>query len=34
VFEIREQGRGGAAEHHVRVIKQYMGGGFGSKQIA
>ncbi len=21
-------------EHHVRVIKQYMGGGFGSKQIA
>ena len=21
-------------EHHVRVIKQFMGGGFGSKQIA
>jgi xanthine dehydrogenase YagR molybdenum-binding subunit len=21
-------------EHHVRVIKQYMGGGFGSKQVA
>jgi CO/xanthine dehydrogenase Mo-binding subunit len=21
-------------EHHVRVIKQHMGGGFGSKQIA
>lgn len=23
----------GLPEHHVRVIKQYMGGGFGSKQI-
>ena len=21
-------------EHHVRVVKQFMGGGFGSKQIA
>ena len=24
----------GLPEHHVRVIKQYMGGGFGSKQVA
>ena len=24
----------GLPEHHVRVIKQHMGGGFGSKQIA
>src|SRR5207249_9791787 len=36
VFEVREQ----VAEklrlpaHHVRVIKEHMGGGFGSKQVA
>lgn len=36
VFEVREQvaQKLGLPENHVRVIKQYMGGGFGSKQIA
>ena len=36
VFEVREQvaQKLKLPEHHVRVIKQYMGGGFGSKQIA
>lgn len=35
IFEVREQvaQKLGFPEHHVRVIKQYMGGGFGSKQI-
>lgn len=36
VFEVREQVAKALKlpQHHVRVIKQYMGGGFGSKQIA
>jgi CO/xanthine dehydrogenase Mo-binding subunit len=36
VFEVRQEvaQKLGLPEHHVRVIKQYMGGGFGSKQIA
>ncbi|MDQ4078581.1 MAG: xanthine dehydrogenase family protein molybdopterin-binding subunit [Chloroflexota bacterium] len=36
VFEVREQvaEKLRLPEHHVRVIKHYMGGGFGSKQIA
>jgi CO/xanthine dehydrogenase Mo-binding subunit len=36
VFEVREQvaEKLELPEHHVRVIKQYMGGGFGSKQTA
>jgi xanthine dehydrogenase YagR molybdenum-binding subunit len=36
IFEVREQvaEKLGLAEHRVRVIKHYMGGGFGSKQIA
>lgn len=36
VFEVREQvaQKLGLPEDHVRIIKQYMGGGFGSKQIA
>ena len=36
IFEVREQvaEKLGLPEHHVRVIKQHMGGGFGSKQIA
>jgi xanthine dehydrogenase YagR molybdenum-binding subunit len=36
VWEVREQVAEKLAlpEHHVRVIKQHMGGGFGSKQIA
>jgi len=36
VFEVREQVADALKlpEHHVRVIKQYMGGGFGSKQVA
>ncbi|HEV2121529.1 MAG TPA: xanthine dehydrogenase family protein molybdopterin-binding subunit, partial [Chloroflexota bacterium] len=36
IFEVREQvaEKLSLPEHHVRVIKQYMGGGFGSKQIA
>jgi xanthine dehydrogenase YagR molybdenum-binding subunit len=43
VFSVREElaeklksaaGPGGMPEHRVRVIKQYMGGGFGSKQVA
>src|SRR5207248_4091049 len=36
VFEVREQvaEKLRLPEHHVRVIKQYMGGGFGSKQFA
>jgi CO/xanthine dehydrogenase Mo-binding subunit len=36
VFDVREQVAGSLALPHnrVRVIKQYMGGGFGSKQIA
>jgi CO/xanthine dehydrogenase Mo-binding subunit len=35
VWEVREQvaEKLGLPEHHVRVIKQYMGGGFGSKQV-
>ena len=36
VFDVRQQvaEQLGLPEHQVRVIKQYMGGGFGSKQIA
>jgi CO/xanthine dehydrogenase Mo-binding subunit len=36
VFDVRQEvaEKLGLPEHHVRVIKQYMGGGFGSKQIA
>lgn len=36
IFEVREQvaNKLGLPEHHVRVIKQHMGGGFGAKQIA
>lgn len=36
IFDVREQvaEKLRLPEHHVRVIKQYMGGGFGSKQIA
>ncbi len=36
IFDVREQvaEKLGLPEHHVRVIKQFMGGGFGSKQIA
>lgn len=36
VFDVRSQvaEKLGLPEHHVRVIKQFMGGGFGSKQIA
>ncbi|MDP9365733.1 MAG: xanthine dehydrogenase family protein molybdopterin-binding subunit, partial [Chloroflexota bacterium] len=36
IFDVREQvaEKLGLAENHVRVIKQFMGGGFGSKQIA
>ncbi|HSF31997.1 MAG TPA: xanthine dehydrogenase family protein molybdopterin-binding subunit [Candidatus Tectomicrobia bacterium] len=36
VFEVREQvaEKLQLPEHHVRVIKQHMGGGFGSKQVA
>lgn len=36
VFDVRQQvaEKLGLPEHHVRVIKQFMGGGFGSKQIA
>jgi CO/xanthine dehydrogenase Mo-binding subunit len=36
VFEVREQvaDKLNLPEHHVRVITQHMGGGFGSKQIA
>ncbi len=36
IFEVREQvaKKLGLPEHHVRVIKEHMGGGFGSKQIA
>jgi xanthine dehydrogenase YagR molybdenum-binding subunit len=35
VWEVREQVAENLElpEHHVRVIKEYMGGGFGSKQI-
>lgn len=35
IFEVREQvaEKLGVPEHHVRVIKEHMGGGFGSKQI-
>ena len=35
VWEVREQvaEKLELPEHHVRVIKEYMGGGFGSKQI-
>lgn len=35
IFEVREQiaEKLGLPEHHVRVIKQHMGGGFGSKQV-
>ncbi len=36
VFTVRQDvaEKLGLPEHHVRVIKQHMGGGFGSKQIA
>jgi xanthine dehydrogenase YagR molybdenum-binding subunit len=36
IFEVRQQvaQKLRLPEHHVRVVKQYMGGGFGSKQIA
>ncbi|MCE7981910.1 MAG: xanthine dehydrogenase family protein molybdopterin-binding subunit [Caldilinea sp. CFX5] len=36
IFEVREQvaAKLGLPEHHVRIIKEHMGGGFGSKQIA
>lgn len=36
IFEVRGQvaEKLRLPEHHVRVIKEYMGGGFGSKQIA
>ncbi|MDQ3549734.1 MAG: xanthine dehydrogenase family protein molybdopterin-binding subunit, partial [Chloroflexota bacterium] len=35
IFEVRSQvaQKLGLPEHHVRVIKQHMGGGFGSKQV-
>lgn len=35
IFEVREQvaQKLGLPEHHVRVIKEHMGGGFGSKQV-
>ncbi len=35
IFEVREQiaEKLGLPEHHVRVIKHHMGGGFGSKQV-
>jgi xanthine dehydrogenase YagR molybdenum-binding subunit len=36
IFDVRQEvaTRLGLPEHRVRVIKQFMGGGFGSKQIA
>jgi xanthine dehydrogenase YagR molybdenum-binding subunit len=36
IFDVREEvaQKLQLPEHHVRVIKQYMGGGFGSKQVA
>jgi CO/xanthine dehydrogenase Mo-binding subunit len=36
IFDVRQEvaQRLGLPEHKVRVIKQFMGGGFGSKQIA
>lgn len=36
IFQVREDvaEKLKLPEHHVRVIKQYMGGGFGAKQIA
>ena len=36
IFDVRQEvaEKLGLPEHHVRVIKQFMGGGFGSKQIA
>jgi xanthine dehydrogenase YagR molybdenum-binding subunit len=36
VFDVRQEvaEKLELPEHHVRVIKQYMGGGFGSKQVA
>ena len=36
IFDVRQEvaKRLELPEHHVRVIKQFMGGGFGSKQIA
>lgn len=36
IFEVREMvaEKVGLPEHHVRVIKHHMGGGFGAKQIA
>ncbi len=35
IFEVREQiaAKLGLPEHRVRVVKQHMGGGFGSKQV-
>jgi xanthine dehydrogenase YagR molybdenum-binding subunit len=36
IFDVREEvaAKLGLPEHRVRVIKQHMGGGFGSKQVA
>jgi len=36
IFDVREEvaAKLGLAEHRVRVVKQHMGGGFGSKQVA
>jgi len=36
IFDVRDEvaTRLGLPKHHVRIIKQFMGGGFGSKQIA
>ena len=36
IFEVREMvaEKVGLPEHHVRVIKHHMGGGFGAKQVA
>ncbi|MCC7368501.1 MAG: xanthine dehydrogenase family protein molybdopterin-binding subunit [Chloroflexi bacterium] len=36
IFDVRQEvaRRLGLPEHRVRVVKQFMGGGFGSKQIA
>lgn len=36
IFDVREEvaAKLGLPEHRVRVVKQHMGGGFGSKQVA